>query len=360
MILALTALTCTATPSQAQDKKAKAPQNVIVAKARIQDFVDRVEALGTLRANETVNLTANVTEVVTAVNFTDNQRVVKGDILIEMRGGQEKAQLAEEQATVAEAKKQVARTASLVATGAAAQSLLDQQRRDLQTANARLDAIRATLGDRIITAPFDGVLGLRNVSVGALIQPGTLITTIDDDSVMKLDFSVPSVFLSAIKPGLDIVATTPAFDGRKFHGQISSVGSQIDPETRAITVRALVKNDDRALKPGLLMSVEILKNPRQAVVIPEEAIVPEARKNFVYVLQNNSTVKKTEVTTGTRRPGEVEIVKGLQGGEMIVTHGTMTIGDGAAVNVTAHDDGTKDMPQMLRAGEKKQPAPAQK
>jgi len=172
-------------PAQAQEKKpAKAPQNVIVAKARAEDFVDRVEALGTLRANETIALTATVTETVIAVNFEDNQRVAKGDVLIEMRGGQEKAELAGEQATLAEAKKQMDRLTPLVATGAASQSQLDERKREYQTANARLDAIRSRIGDRVITAPFDGVLGMRNISVGALVQPGTVITTLDDDSVM--------------------------------------------------------------------------------------------------------------------------------------------------------------------------------
>lgn len=341
------------TPAHAQDKKAKPPQNVIVAKAHTEDFVDRVEALGTLRANETVNLTANVTEVVTAVTFEDGARVSKGDVLVEMRGGQEKAQLAEEQATVSEAKKQVDRTTTLVATGAAAQTQLDEQKRNLQTANARLDAIRATLGDRIITAPFDGVLGMRNISVGALIQPGTMITTLDDDSVMKLDFTVPSIFLSAIKIGLPITATSPSFPDKKFKGTIASVGSQIDPETRSIPVRALINNDERALKPGLLMSVDILKNPRKAIVIPEEAIVPEARKSFVFVT-DEKTAKKVEVKTGARQPGKVEILEGLEGDELVITHGTMTVTDGGAVNITARDDSGKKISEMLQAGEKKE------
>lgn len=348
----LIALLALGFPVHAQDKKANPPQNVIVAKAHTEDFVDRVEALGTLRANETVQLTANVTEVVTAIDFEDGQRVKRGDVLVEMRGGQEKAQLAEEQATVAEAKKQVERTEGLVKTGAAAQTQLDEQRRNYQTAIARLDAIRATLGDRVITAPFDGVLGMRNISVGALIQPGTLITTLDDDTLMKLDFTVPSLFLGAIKEGLPIVATSPAFPERKFLGKVASIGSQIDPETRAIPVRAILPNDDRTLKPGLLMSVEILKNPRKAIVVPEEAIVPEARRNFVFVT-DGKTAKKIEVQTGARQPGKVEIQQGLSGDELVVTHGTMTIADGSPVNITARDDAGRDLSAMLREGEQK-------
>src|SRR5690606_6924075 len=126
-------------------------------------------------------LTSRVTETVTAVNFEDGQRVEAGDVLVEMTSDEESAQLEEEQSTVNEAAKQVERLKPLVEQGAAAQSLLDQRRREYQTAKARLEAVKSRLGDRVITAPFAGVLGLRNISVGALVQPGTKITTLDDD-----------------------------------------------------------------------------------------------------------------------------------------------------------------------------------
>jgi membrane fusion protein (multidrug efflux system) len=136
-------------------------------------------------------------------------------------------------------------------------------RREYETAKARLRAIESKLRDRLIIAPFDGAVGLRNVSVGALIEPGDVITTLDDNSVMKLDFTVPSIYLASIKSGTPIVATSPAFDKRRFEGQVSSIDSRIDPVTRAIVVRAILPNPERLLKPGLLMQVTLLKNPRE-------------------------------------------------------------------------------------------------
>jgi membrane fusion protein (multidrug efflux system) len=330
-----------ACPGLAQGPAVRAPVPVIVAVVQEEPFEDRVEALGTLRANETVVLTATVTEKITAINFNDGARVEKGDILLEMTSGEEKSELDAERATVDEARRQLERIEPLVKAGAAPKSTLDQRKREYETAKARLQGVQSRIGDRIVEAPFAGVLGLRNVSVGSVLQPGTRITTLDDDSVMKLDFSVPSVFLSTLKPGLSITATSRAFEGRKFTGTISSIDSQIDPVTRAIGVRALIPNDDRSLRPGLLMSVEILKNPRRAVMVPEEAIIPEGRKNSVFVVAqkgDGATVQKRAVTLGGRRPGQVEVISGLSAGETIVTQGTLRVSDGGAVAVKKESD----------------------
>ncbi|HEY8191159.1 MAG TPA: efflux RND transporter periplasmic adaptor subunit, partial [Alphaproteobacteria bacterium] len=227
-------LVLTAQNSFAQQKSLP---SVIVTQARFDNFEDRVEALGTLRANETVTLMATVTETVSAVNFDDGQRVEKGDILLEMTSAQEKAELNAEQATVGEARRQVERLKPLIEAGAASKSLLDQRQREFDTARARLGAVQSRIGDRVIVAPFSGIVGLRNISVGAVVQPGMRITTLDDDSVMKLDFSVPSVFLDALKPGLKITATSRAYGARVFEGTISSIDSQIDSVTRSIVVR---------------------------------------------------------------------------------------------------------------------------
>ena len=349
MTLAFSLLAVPAVHAQPQQKKAPPP--VIVIAAKKDHFTDSVEALGTLRANETVTLTATVTETVTAVNFEDGERVEKDAVLVEMTDGQEKAELEAERATVEEAKVQLERIGPLVKTGAAAESLLDQRQREYDTAIARLDAVQSRIGDRIIAAPFAGIVGLRNISVGAVVQPGMQITTIDDDSVMKLDFSVPELFLSALEVGLEIEASTRAFDGRTFKGKIASINSQIDPITRSLSVRALLDNEDRVLRPGLLMSVEIFKNPRDTIVIPEEALIPEARKNFVFVVTGTgeqAKAEKREIETGARRPGQVEVLKGLEEDELVVTHGGMNIGAGGPVNVTAQDKGGQKLKDMLQ------------
>ena len=207
---------------------------------------ETVEALGTLRANESVNLTSTVTELVTAVNFDDGQRVKKGDVLIAMDTSEERAELAEQRSFLDEAQRQVDRLAPLVKRGAASESTIDTKRREAQGARARIKAIESRIAKRIIKAPFNGVVGLRNISVGALAQPGAELTTIDDDAVMKLDFAVPSVFVATLKPGLSIEAESAAYPGRVFKGTVSSVSSRIDPVTRSIVARALIDNPKRA------------------------------------------------------------------------------------------------------------------
>ena len=328
---------------------------VIVKQAAIDRFVDRVEALGTLRANETVVLTATVTEIVTDVHFEDGQRVSAGSILVEMTDQEERALIEEERSTVAEAQKQYDRLRPLVQRGAASTALLDQRRREYETAKARLRAIESRLQDRLITAPFAGVVGLRNVSVGALIEPGDVITTLDDDSVMKLDFTVPSIHLVSLQAGLPIVATSPAFAGRQFEGIVATINSRIDPVTRAIVVRAILSNPERLLKPGLLMHVTLLKNPRDVVVIPEEALIPSGRENHVLVVDRSAEptlAQRRQVTTGGRRPGEVEIIEGLKPGEFVVVDGTLRTRPGQPVTVIAVDSGNEPLAQLLTQGRK--------
>jgi membrane fusion protein (multidrug efflux system) len=323
---------------------------VVVSAATITGFVDKVEAIGTLRANETIVVAATVTETVTAINFNDGQRVSKGDILVEMTSAEEKALIDQQRALVNETSKQLQRARDLAKSGAASTAIVDERQREYTAARAGMAALQSRLEDHIIIAPFDGIVGLRNISVGALLQPGTRITTLDDDSVMKLDFSVPSVFLPTLKPGLEIVAKASGYT-EEFRGKISAIDSQINPDTRAVLVRAEIPNPEGKLKPGLLMSVELLKDPRDAVTIPETAIVPEGRKNFVFVAneaQSPVTVEKREIIIGARRPGEVEVVEHLSAGEKVVVMGTMNVREGAPVNITAEQEKGDTLQDVLK------------
>ncbi len=340
----------------AQPKKDTGPVPVIVTAVGKQTISDRVEALGTLRANETVTLNANVTDTVSAIRFEDGQRVSAGDILVEMANAEETAALKEMQANVNEASRQVQRLKPLVAQGAASKSALDIQNRNLATTRAQLDAVKSRLADRLITAPFDGVVGLRNISIGALLQPGTTITTLDDDSVMKLDFTVPSVFLSTLKPGIPIEAKTRAYPEMVFHGEVSGIGSQIDPVSRSIIARAVIPNNDKILKPGLLMTVTLKKNERSAIVVPELSLVAEGGNHFAYVVKENKVIRQ-QVSIGTREPGIVEITKGLNVGDVVVTDGVMKLSDGAAVKTTTKTSDDQPLKDLLKtpAAQEKSP-----
>jgi len=327
--------------------EAPKPIAVIVSDVRTDRFVDRIEALGTLKANESVSVTANVTETVSAIHFDDGQRVEEGQVLVEMTSAEEHALLEEARARVSEAERQYERVKSLVAQRSASESLLDERKRDLDTARAVLVAIESRLADRLVKAPFAGVLGLRNISPGALVEPGDLITTLDDDSVMKLDFAVPSVFLTDLEPGLGIEAKARAYGDRAFEGEIRSIDSRVDPVTRSIQVRALVPNPDRTLKPGVLMQVELLRNPRDALVVPESALLQQGTEHYVMLVGEGGEAERRPVKVGGRRPGEAEIVEGLVAGEKIITHGNDKVRPGQAVEIRAEDDGTKRLQRML-------------
>jgi membrane fusion protein (multidrug efflux system) len=326
------------------------PIPVIVSEVRADRFVDRVEALGTLKANESVGLTANVTETVSAIHFDDGERVDAGQILVEMTSAEEHALLEEALARVAEAERQYERVKSLVAQGSASESLLDERKRDLDTARALLVAIESRLADRLIKAPFGGLLGLRNISPGALVEPGDLISTLDDDGVMKLDFSVPSVFLPDLRPGLGIVARARAFGDRLFEGEIRSVDSRVDPVTRSIQVRALIPNPERTLKPGLLMRVELLRNPREALVIPEAALLHQGQSHFVMLVGEDGAAERRQIRIGARRPGEVEVLEGLAVGDRVITHGNDKVRPGQQVTIRALDGGPGALRDMLESG----------
>jgi len=335
-LLIAASLMAGALPAVAQGRGG--PVSVFVQESATSHFVDRLEAIGTLRANETVEITATVTDTVTGVYFSDGARVAKGDTLLTMADGEERALLEEENAAAEEARRQLNRAQSLVGQGTISRSVLDERRRAYETAVARRSALQSRLKDRVITAPFDGVVGLRRISVGALITPGDVITRIHDDSVMKLDFSVPSAYLSTLAPGIAIRASARALDGQVFEGEISSLDNEIDPVTRSLIVRAILANDHRILRPGLLMSVELLRNPRDAIVIPEAAIVPIARETYVYVAvekDGQSIAERRRIKIGARRPGEVEVLEGLVVGEPVITRGALQLRPGQEIIVTA-------------------------
>lgn len=323
------------------------PVAVTVAAARMMPLAERVEALGTLKANESVNLTSNVTETISLIRFDDGQRVRRGDILVELTSVEQHALLEEAQVRVGEAERQYQRVKSLVDQRAASESLLDERKRDLDTARAVLLAIESRLADRLIKAPFDGVLGLRNVSRGALVEPGDTITTLDDDSLMKLDFSVPSVYTTTLKPGLQIEARAGAYRDRTFEGVVRGVDSRIDPVTRSIQVRAIIPNPDRTLKPGLLMQVELLVDPRDGLVIPESAVLHQGQNHFVQILVEGDaglTSERRQVQIGTRKPGLVEVREGLTEGDRVIVDGHLKARPGQPVQILP-DAADSDIPQ---------------
>lgn len=324
----------------------EAPQNVVVAPAVSDRFVDRVEALGTTFANESVAITANVSDKIAEIHFDDGQQVEKDQLLVALQRDEQRAALAAAEAVLSERRTAYERARELEKRQYTPTAQLEERQAALREAEANRDAAASRLADREIRAPFEGVVGLRTISVGMLVTPGDIITTLDDLDPIKLDFTVPAAYLSTIRPGLEIIATTTALPDRTFHGEIRSVSTQVDRVTRSITARALIENKDHVLKPGLLMVLQLLKNPREATVIPEEALVPSGTRNFVFVVGGDVAARR-EVTTGARRPGEVEILSGLTPGERVVTHGTMRLRDGQKVSIVREETGERALGRVL-------------
>jgi len=343
--LGLTPLTAAAAPGMP-------PPAVIVENVEIHPIADRLEALGTLLANETVQITANVSDTISRIHFEDGQTVEAGDVLVELTDAEESALLAEAETLAEDAKRQFERFQGLVARGSASESQLDEQRREWQAAEARLDAVRSRLRDRLVTAPFSGRVGLRRISPGALVSPGDTITTLVDDSQMKLDFSVPAIYFTSVRPGTRIEAVTPVLPDQTFVGTVSSVDSTIDPVTRAITVRALIPNAGHDLVAGMLMTLAVLRNEREAIVIAEEAVIPQGENKYVFVVrevEGEHRAERRDVELGARVPGRVEVLSGLVVGEQIITHGTLKVRPGMAVRIKAVDDGSRPIEELIRA-----------
>lgn len=314
----------------------KGPAVVTVTTVEQKEFSDAIEALGTTKANETVTLTAKITETVKDVLFQDGQVVKKGDVLIILDSGEENANLRSAEAQADERRSAYQRAKGLEKQQIVSTATYEEKQAALRSAEASIQSIKSRINDAYIKAPFDGILGLREVSVGTLVKPGDQITTIDDLTQMKIDFDVPAVYLQQLKSGLAITGTVEGFEGRVFDGVIATIDTQVDSVTRSIKVRAYVPNTDMALRPGLLMNVTLHLNPRQAVVVPEGALTQQRDKTFVYLLHGEGdklTVKKTEITRGARRLGEVEIAGGLEAGSRVVQDGAMMLKDGQDVRI---------------------------
>lgn len=322
-----------APPQGAAAGRNAGPAAVTTAVVRSERLSQKLEALGNARANESVDISSKTSNVVTAVRFRDGERVRVGQMLVQLDDAQTRADVAAAQAAVTESESQYNRSRELLNTQALSKSSFDQLEATLKSNRAKLQAAQARLEDTVIRAPFSGRVGLRRVSVGTLISPGDVITTLDDTSVIKLDFAVPETFVSTLREGLSVRATAPAYAGRSFAGKVASIDSRVDVNTRSVIVRALLANEDGALKPGMFLNVALAKDERETLIIPEEALTPEAEKQFVFVVADGKAIRR-EVRIGGRSPGSVEVLAGLNAGDRVVVEGTQKVRDGAPVNAS--------------------------
>jgi len=334
--IGLVLLCIVAAPARAQPP-GQAP-GVIVSEASIQPFPLSAEALGNARANEAVDIRPEITAAITAIHFQGGQNVEQGEVLLELENSEPLADLAAARAALVESTSQYRRSEELFKTRVVAESQLEQLEAKRDADQARLNAASARLAQTVIRAPFAGRLGLRRVSLGSVVGTNTVITTLDDTSLIKLDFDVPEVFLSRLNRGLTVSARNAAWPGQEFRGEVTTIDTRVDPVSRTITVRALLPNDDDRLRPGMFFTVSLLKADVEALMVPEQAIVPERSKQYVFVVGADNIAEMREIRTGRRRPGQVEVIDGLAAGELVIAEGTQKANSGQPVRIVGRSE----------------------
>lgn len=314
----------------------RGPSSVFVEPVIEREFATRVEALGTLVPNEVVDLSLNTADRVQSLYFDDGQRVRKGKTLLSLAQREQAALTEAADANAEEARQQLERIQRLTKRNAVSKAELDEATRNLNAAEAQLRAVQSRQKDRVLVAPFDGVLGFRQVSVGSFVRPGDVVARLIDDSEMNLEFSVPSTFLRSLKPGTKISARTDDLPDMLFDGEIATLDNAIDPVTRSVRVRATIPNPEQILLSGMFMEIVLTANPHMGLAIPEEAVQPVGPKTFVYLVDNTGdalAAKRTEVKLGALEQGYLEVRSGLTKNDRVITEGIIRIRDGAAIKI---------------------------
>lgn len=319
--------------AQGPARVAARPVAVVAAPAERGEIAITFDAVGTLRANEAVTITAKTAGLVKAIRFTEGQQVAAGAVLLELDDNEARANLNVAEAARRNAAQLLERSRALVARQAVAQARVDELVQQVQGAEAAVRAAQARLQDLTIRAPFAGRAGLRQVSPGALVRPADVVTTLDDTRIVKLDFPVPESTLRSLRPGMDIVALTAVYPDQPAVGRVTAIDTRIDPVTRTIMAVAEIDNADGRLYPGMFMTVRLtLDNQPDALLIPEEALVPVGDRQFTFVVANGK-VERRLISIGSRTRGLVEVTAGLQAGELVITRGIQKVRDGQPVTV---------------------------
>ncbi len=322
---------------QAEQSKAGGPPpaTVTVITVKPESWRDSIEAVGTAKARESVVISAKQSERVAVVRFESGQRVIKGQVLIELDNGTVKAELSEARANLADLEIQVSRLQNLQSRQLIAKSQIDTAVANRNAARARAQAATERLNDRIIRAPFSGVLGLRQVSQGQYVNAGFAMVNLDDLDHMWVDFPVPESLLSKLKTGMSLNLQADAFPEKTFTASVDSIDSRIDVATRAIMVRAGIDNSNGLVRPGMLLRVSLQQDAIDALVVPELALQQVGNRSFVFLAVDDGTTVSRDVSIGSRHEGNVTIIKGLQTGDKVVLDGTSKLRDGQKIKIVA-------------------------
>lgn len=330
---------------EAKQKESKFERVVAVKMVPVvlTEFIESVEAVGTARANEQVIITSKYSDIVDAINFDDGQKVKKGAVLVKLNNQEELAKVNELTANLSESQAHLTRLTKLLSSNTTSKSLVEQQEAKTKAIEAQLVSANSKVNDLIIRAPFAGVLGFREVSKGAYLDAGDIITSLDDLSSVKVDFHLPERLLTHIHVGQQVTAFNSAYQGKEFIGEITAIDSRIDASTRSIKVRATINNKALKLRPGMLLNISVLLQVENILQLPESSIIPIENIHYVFIVRENKAVRKA-IKIGRRHPGVVEVISGLVAGEEVVVEGALKLRDGSAVSISGQKAET-DIPE---------------
>lgn len=318
------------------------PAPVEVARAEATRLEDDTQAVGTLRARQGVILRPEVSGRIQGLQFSDGQRVRKGQLLVQLDDTLQQAQLKQAEASASIARTNLQRSRELAAQNFVSQSAVDQNSAALEVAQAQVALAQAQIGRMKVLAPFDGIAGIRTVNVGDYVKDGADLVMIEDLSSVWVDFRLPERFLTRLKTGQSVELAIDAIPGRKFAGRVEAIDAQLDANGRSILARARVTNADGTLRGGMFARVRAVFDVReQALVVPEEALVPVGERQFIFKVVDGPTggkvAQRSPVRIGMRVPGKVEILEGVDAGDAVVVAGQTRLMRGESVPVRVVD-----------------------
>ncbi|GAB2667095.1 efflux RND transporter periplasmic adaptor subunit [Vibrio panuliri] len=314
-------------------KRPQGPQAVTVVTEQVQthQVSQSLSLVGKLEAAQSVMVSPETTGKVEQIAVSANQTVKKGQLLIQLNDDKARAAVKEANAYLKDEQRKLKEFERLVTRNAITQTEIDAQKASVEIAQARLDAANADLKDLHISAPFAGTVGFIDFSRGKMVSAGTELLSLDDLSVMELDLQVPERYLSQISKGMEVTATTSAWDDVVFSGEVIGIDSRINQETLNLRVRIHFSNQDLKLKPGMLVLADMDFPAINAPIIPVQALEYSGTKRYVYVIGDDNVAQRTEVILGARVENQVVINKGLKIGQRIVVQGIVNMRDGANV-----------------------------
>ncbi len=320
-------------PAPALPAKPQAALPVKAVPAKLARAVLEAGAIGSLRADEAISIRPEIAGRLDRILFDEGARVQKGALLATLDASEPRAVLASSTAQAKLDQQRLERAEDLFKKRFSSEQALDEARSNYARSLAKQREDEARLAKTQIRAPFSGVAGLRQVSEGAYLAPGTDIARLEKIDQLKLDFRVPETFLAQLRPGLAVSVAVDAFPQASFPGKIYAIEPAVDEQTRTVLARARVANPELRLRPGMFARVQLTLGVREhAVWIPEEAIVPRGQDSTVFRIVDGKA-ELVLVQTGTRKVGEVEIVKGLAAGDVVVTEGTQRLAPGMQVSI---------------------------